>query len=424
MLEELEARYGHFFITGEAGTGKSTLLRRFRESTAKSIVVLAPTGIAAVNVQGQTIHSFFGFKPDITPEDAKNAAARALRYRGEELYASIQTIVIDEVSMVRADLMDCIDVFLRSARQKPETPFGGVQMVFIGDLYQLSPVVTSRDQQVFEEHYPSPYFFDSQVFSKIAFTLIELTEIFRQEDPRFVALLNAVRSDSLSGELLDYLNERSDPSYGLAELDSYIFLTTTNAQAKAINQRELKRLGGRSRNFVGHVEGEFQAKDLPTDEDLELKVGAQVMLLSNDGQGRWVNGTMGKVEDFGPDEVLVKLENAAVEPIHPVKWEIFRYEYDRKRRALTSSVVGTFVQYPLKLGWAITVHKSQGKTFDRVVIDPGSGFFAPGQMYVALSRCRTLEGIILTRALSAARVRVDDRVTRFLAGVKEKTVVG
>ena len=413
-LELIEAGERHCFITGEAGTGKSTLLQYFRRTSAKSVVVLAPTGVAAVNVQGQTIHSFFGFKPDITPEDAKDAAKRALRYRDEELYRSIQVLVIDEVSMVRADLLDCVDIFLRCARQT-ESPFGGVQMVFIGDLFQLPPVVVDRDREIFEEHYPSPYFFDSRVFSQLEFELIELDQVFRQQDLGFIALLNAVRNNTVNAEQLSCLNSRHDPGYALASLELYVFLTPTNAKAKEINQRELRRLETVSKTFSGYVEGEFQARDLPTDEELELKLGAQVMLLNNDSQGRWVNGTMGKVVSFGNEEILVKLENGETESVLPVQWEIFRYDYDRKRKILTSSVLGTFTQYPLKLGWAITVHKSQGKTFDRVVIDPGTGFFATGQMYVALSRCRTLEGIILAKELSPRQIRVDERVKRFLA---------
>jgi len=418
-LENAEHSNAHVFLTGKAGTGKSTLLNHFRETTEKKIAVLAPTGVAAVTIHGQTVHSFFGFRPDITVEEAKRIAARALRDQEDKLYRNLEAVIIDEVSMLRADVLDCIDAFLQTVRKSKRIPFGGLRMIFIGDLYQLPPVVTSRDREVFKEHYASPYFFDAKVMQKVPLELLELETVYRQKDERFVEILNAVRNNTLSEDQVASLNERFDAGFD-AESNFYVHLVATNAQASEINARKLDSLEEKMAFFEGVIEGEFSPKDLPTEPMLHLKVGAQVMLLNNDSFGRWVNGTMAVVTELqeakkGQEpEVRVELEDGGDYEILPSRWDIFRYQLDEKKKRLTTETIGTFTQYPLKLAWAVTIHKSQGKTFDRVVIDAGRGMFAPGQMYVALSRCRALEGMVLTQPLQRHQVFVDRRIVNFM----------
>jgi hypothetical protein len=426
ILDLLEGGSSHVFLTGKAGTGKSTLLNHFRETTKKKVAVLAPTGVAAVNIRGQTVHSFFGFRPDITVKEAKRLAGRALREEKGGLYRELDLAVIDEVSMLRSDLLDCMDAFLKTVRKERNLPFGGLRMVFIGDLYQLPPVVTARDKAVFEEHYASPYFFDAKIFPKLELELVELETVFRQKDPRFVELLNSVRNNTLSDDQIDDLNRRCEPDWeGVEGLT--VHLTATNAQALEINHRKLQSLPGGPFSYEGLVDGDFPEKDLPTERVLNLKTGAQVMLLSNDSFGRWVNGTMATVTALNDGrkndeaEVTVELEDGREYDLAPVRWDLFRYALDPKRKALTTETVGSFTQYPVKLAWAVTIHKSQGRTFDRVVIDAGRGMFAPGQMYVALSRCRTLEGLVLTRPVTRSHVFVDRRIVTFMTRHRYRT---
>ncbi|MFH1654457.1 MAG: AAA family ATPase [Pseudomonadota bacterium] len=399
-------------VAGRAGTGKSTFLEYFRSKTKKKIVVLAPTGVAAVNVGGQTIHSFFGFKPDITPEQAIRNANNAKKKKREKLYQSIDTIVIDEVSMVRADLMDCIDTFLRTIRAKRSMAFGGVQLLLVGDLYQLPPVVTWHEKELFSDHYKSPYFFDSHVFADVSLEYIELEKVYRQSDSNFIHMLNAVRNNSITKDVISAFNSRFDPNF--EPHGQYIYLTAVNRRAFEINVEKLSQLPSRGRTFYGDVVGDFDTKALPTEVGLKLKKGAQVMLLNNDRLGRWVNGTIGTISSLEQDGVSVKFPDGSIEEIEPFTWEMYRYQYDNKKKVVATESVGSFMQYPLKLAWAITIHKSQGKTFDHVVIDVGKGTFATGQMYVALSRCRTLEGIVLKRELQKSHIWVDWRVVKFV----------
>ncbi len=412
-------------MTGKAGTGKSTLLNHFRETTEKKIAVLAPTGVAAVNIRGQTVHSFFGFRPDITVKEAKRLAGRALREEEDGLYRELDAAVIDEASMLRADVLDCIDAFLKVVR-KSKLPFGGLRFVFIGDLYQLPPVVTSRDKTVFGEHYASPYFFDAQVFPKLALELVELETVFRQKDPRFVELLNSVRNNTLSDDQIEGLNRRCEPDWEGTE-GLTVHLTATNVQASEINHRKLQLLSGRPFSYEGLVEGDFAEKNLPTERVLSLKTGSQVMLLNNDSFGRWVNGTMATVTQLQEGargrepEVHVELEDGREYDLAPARWDLFRYALDAKKKTLTTETIGSFTQYPVKLAWAVTIHKSQGRTFDRVVIDAGRGMFAPGQMYVALSRCRTLEGLVLTKPVTRSHVFVDRRIVTFMTRHRYRT---
>lgn len=413
----LEKTSQSVFVTGKAGTGKSTLLRYFRDNTAKDIVVLAPTGVAAVNIQGQTIHSFFGFKPDITPD-----AVHKIRVgkKKKALYKNLEAVVIDEISMVRADLLDCVDRFLKIHGPQKTRPFGGLQMIFIGDLYQLPPVVTSAERDIFRGPYPSPYFFDAKVIAETPFEFVELEKIYRQKDRNFILLLNAIRNNSVTPEQLAEINARCDPKFVPSSDDLYIYLTTTNDLADRINNSHLENL--KSESFVadGQLLGDFDRKSLPTQETLELKEGAQVMLLNNDRQGRWINGSLGKITSIlkkRDDPVVeVELQDGDLVKLTPFTWEMFRFTFDEETQTLASESVGSFTQYPLRLAWAVTIHKSQGKTFSKVVIDIGRGTFSHGQLYVALSRCTTLDGMVLQKPVAKRHILMDWRVVKFLTG--------
>jgi len=417
-LDLLENSSRSVFITGRAGTGKSTLLEVFREATAKRIAVVAPTGVAALNVRGQTIHSFCRFKPGITLDTVKKLRPR----RGEEsLYRNLETVVIDEISMVRADLLDCVDKFFRLNGPRPKKPFGGLQMVFIGDLYQLPPVVTSAERRLFAAPYETPYFFSARIMAdpKFGMEFIELEKIYRQTESDFIGLLNGIRNRSITDEELARLNALTDPAFVPPDDGFFVVLTSTNDLAAVRNREKLARLPGRTRRYAGLIEGEFDRSSLPTEEILELKAGAQVMLLTNDPRGRWVNGTIGRVDGIvrekGRDDiVVVELQEGGVIEIAPNLWELFEFRYDAAAEKIVSEPVGAFTQYPLKLAWAITIHKSQGQSFDKVVIDLGRGAFAHGQVYVALSRCRSFGGLVLRRPIDRHHIRMDWRVVRFL----------
>ena len=411
-LDLMENTEASVFLTGRAGTGKSTLLRYFREHTKKRVVVLAPTGVAAVNVNGQTLHSFFGFKPGTTLESVKKRFDKKAA-----IFKKLQTIVIDEVSMVRADMLDCIDKFLRLNGPFQSAPFGGVQMIFIGDLYQLPPVV-SAEERGWLSHYASPYFFDAPAFRELDPHYIELTQIYRQQDPEFIEVLNAVRVAQLSDRHLEIINQRVQEEIFDDELP-YVYLTTRVDMADSVNAAKLAALHGKQVVLSGYVGGAFKESMLPTAMELVLKEAAQVMLLNNDQQGRWVNGDIGIVQAFqkgddGTTIVRVKLENGDEVEVTPFTWEKIKFDYNTKEEKIESEVDGSFTQYPLRLAWAVTIHKGQGKTFDRVVVDFGRGTFAHGQAYVALSRCRTLGGLILKSPLQSRHVFIDDRVVEFM----------
>jgi len=421
-LDLLEKTDKSVFITGRAGTGKSTLLDYFREQTKKNMVVLAPTGVAALHVQGQTIHSFFGFRPDITLEKVKK-----LHPLKQKLIRNLETIIIDEISMVRADLLDCVDKCLRLNGKYADLPFGGLQLILIGDLYQLPPVVTQSESQVFSIHYDSPYFFSARAFQDENFDLefIELEKVFRQKDSDFLELLNAIRNRSVTEEQLARLNSRCQPDFVPEENLFYITLTSTNEAADLINEEHLSQLPGSIHRYQGEIEGEFDRGSLPTAEILTLKEGAQVMLLSNEPYGRWVNGTLGRIEEIikipnSPEVIMVRLQNEDLVDVLPHQWELFHFEFDPKKNRIKSKVVGTFTQYPLRLAWAVTIHKSQGKTFDRVIVDVGHGTFAHGQVYVALSRCTNFEGLILKKPIKKSHIMMDYRVVRFLTQFQYK----
>ena len=408
----------HLFVTGRAGTGKSTLLQLIRRTTRRQLAIVAPTGVAALNVRGQTIHSFFGFPGKLLrPGDVR-------RRRNRHLFERLETLVIDEVSMVRADLLDRVDESLRLNRDRPGEPFGGVQVVLFGDLFQLPPVVANPAERALFEGptagYRSPYFFDARVWGELgrqdepqALEMLELNTVFRQKARQFVRLLDAVREGHFDHDDLLDLNQRAvdESAFGA---EPAITLTSTNRLADAINQRELGRLEGRAVRYVGELEGSFDSRNLPTDLALAIKPGAQVMFVRNDAAGRrYVNGTIGLVTAAEPERLVVRVEeDGRREELEVARetWENVRYALDPETGRIREDVTGTFEQYPLKLAWAITIHKSQGKTFERMHLDLGRGAFETGQTYVALSRCRTLDGIRLVRPLRARDVLVDERV--------------
>lgn len=419
FLRAFEAvREGHnLFVTGKAGTGKSTFLQYLRDTSGRETVVLAPTGVAALNVGGQTIHSFFGFRPDITPHKVPE-----LRPKAEEVYRSLELLVIDEVSMVRADLLDSVEAFLRLHGPRPGEAFGGVQVVLIGDLYQLPPVVTRRERAALEV-YRSPYFFDSEAFKRTPFELMEFEKVYRHSDPLFLEILEAIRTNSVREEHLKVLNSRCITDFDPPEGELYVYLTTTNDLAERINEERLARLPGSPVRYRGWIEGAFDPKALPTSIELSLKPEAQVMLLNNDPEGRWANGYIGRVAEIEPrkgepDVIWIELEDGTVIDILPYRWEMFEFYFDPKEGKLKSRTIGAFIQYPLKLSWAVTIHKAQGLTFEKVVLDVGRGTFSHGQLYVALSRCRSLEGLVLKRPVERRHVLLDRRIVRFLTRLK------
>jgi ATP-dependent DNA helicase PIF1 len=404
------------FITGKAGTGKSTLLGYFRENTKKNIVVLAPTGVAALNVGGQTVHSFFRFKPDVTLSKVKKLKQK--QADGETVYQRLDAIVIDEISMVRADLLDCVDKFMRLNGKSRLLPFGGAQMIFIGDLYQLPPVVGREERQIFRDSYNSPYFFDAKLFEQgFEMDLVELEKVYRQKDERLITVLNAIRNNTATEAHLRVLNQNCDPAFEPPPGDLYIYLTTTNAVAAEINEARVAKLPGEPTVSEGVITGNFERKSFPTDVSLKLKIGAQVMLLNNDPGGRWVNGSIGRVTAvYEEDELVLGVELSDGRPVEvsPYTWELFDFTFDPEKKSISAEKVGSFRQLPLKTAWAITIHKSQGKTFPKIILDIGRGAFAHGQTYVALSRCTDLAGLVLKKPLKKSHILMDWRVVDFI----------
>ncbi|GEM_PF-929989 len=401
------------FITGKAGTGKSTLLQYFKEETDKDFVVLAPTGVAALNVGGATLHSFFRLPPrPIHPDEIKSLSSKSRR----KIYQSVDIIIIDEVSMVRADMMDVIDRFMRLNGKNSHLPFGGVQMIFIGDLFQLPPVVSSEEEaKLFSTTYQSPFFFSAKVFDELGMKIVELTKVYRQKQQAFVELLNSIRNNQIGINDIQRINQRYQPQFESNLNEYYITLTTTNKIAAQINAAHLERLTTRQHHFEGEIQGKFDKGTFPTDLRLSLKEGAQVMFVKNDSDGRWVNGTLGRIKKIQKDQIRVETADKNTYTVKPVKWEIANYQFDEKTHKLTTEVIGSFKQYPLRLAWGMTIHKSQGKQFDKVIIDLGWGTFAHGQLYVALSRCKTLEGLVLKTKVRPKDVIVDQRVVVFFS---------
>lgn len=409
VFAAIEGTRQHVFVTGRAGTGKSTLLNHLSWNTEKQIVIAAPTGVAALNVGGQTIHSLFRLPIGVIADHPLEQSAEL-----RKLLNTIDTLVIDEVSMVNADLMDAIDRALRQARQRADEPFGGVQIVLFGDPYQLAPVPGDSDERAyFADTYRSMWFFDARVWREAELVIFELTQIHRQHEADFKAMLNAVRHGRVTKEVADRLNElgaRTPPD------DGTITLATRNDSVNRINATALQRLSGRALSAKAEVTGDFGNRTYPADETLELKVGAQVMFLRNDngyGDGpRWVNGSIGTVTRI--DSTVFVDVDGVVHEVEPAVWEKYKYSYDSVAKKLTKDVVAEFTQFPLRLAWAVTIHKSQGKTYDSAIVDLGARAFSPGQTYVALSRLTSLGGLYLTRPLRPSDIMVDENVQRFM----------
>ncbi|MGP4977215.1 AAA family ATPase [Brachybacterium tyrofermentans] len=406
----------HLFLTGRAGTGKSTLIRRFLETTDRNALTVAPTGIAALNVEGYTIHRLFSFPLGVSEE-----LVRGPRYypgRFAETLAQLDTLVIDEASMVRADLFDALAAALERFGPHPGEPFGGVQLVLSGDLYQLPPVVHDAEAEHIEHHYGTPYFFSSRAFDRDSFPVIELSTVFRQlGEDRLVDLLNAVREGTLLEDARAELNARTDPEFEPEPDEFWLTLATTNRIVRSRNRQMLERLPDASQTFTAEITGDTDGFEHPTEDRLDLAVGAQVMMLNNDPWDRWVNGTLGRVTAIGRDRegpaIEVLLRDGRSEQVRPHTWDVTRPVAEGG--SLTHEVLGTFTQLPMKLAWAITIHKSQGQTLDRVVVDLTGGTFANGQLYVALSRCTSLEGLVLRRDVLPRDLKSDPRIRRFLA---------
>ena len=406
----------HLFLTGKAGTGKTTFLHTLKERLPKRMVVVAPTGIAAINAKGVTIHSFFqlGFGPQIP--GTKQGASKKYQFRKNKLklIRSIDLVVIDEVSMVRADVLDAIDGVLRQYRN-PNRPFGGVQMLMIGDMQQLAPVAKEEEWRLLSPHYSSPYFFSSKALQSTDFVTIELKKVYRQSDPLFLDILNQVRTNTIDAATLARLNERYLPDFVPDKKDGYIQLTTHNRQADAINQRELEALTSHACHYQANVDGDFPEMSYPTDSDLILKVGAQVMFVKNDSSRdkAYYNGMIGEVVNMNDKYIeVLSHERGVVIKVGHEKWENTQYVIDEKTKEIEEKIIGIFAQFPLKTAWAITVHKSQGLTFEHAIINVQNSF-AHGQTYVALSRCKTLEGLVLSNPIPASAIINDSTVQEF-----------
>lgn len=417
VLNLLKNTNESIFITGKAGTGKSSLLKYYVKNSNKKLVILAPTGIAALNVTGQTIHSFFRFPPSIiNPNQIQPDFVRA------ELFKNLQMVIIDEISMVRADLMDAVDMALRKNRNRLDESFGGVQMVFIGDLFQLPPVLVDKDRDYILKVYGGQYFFDAPVFKTFKYHFKELKTIFRQsnEQPEFKTMLNSIRNNEAKFNDMALLNSRHKDNAG--EQESSIFLTTRKNIARNINNDELENLPGEKFTYNGLLSGKYlklkeEAEEkledkLPAPYKLELKKGAQIMMLKNDGGKRWVNGSIGKIDKLETNSIVINIGGNKYK-IERENWNEVEYFLNKETKEIEERMIAGFCQFPLQLSYAMTIHKSQGKTFDKITVDVGTGAFAHGQVYVALSRCRTLEGIVLNNPIRNKDIIVDSRVIEF-----------
>jgi ATP-dependent exoDNAse (exonuclease V) alpha subunit len=407
------------FISGRAGTGKTTLVNYLRNHIQDQVAVVAPTGVAALQVKGMTIHSFFRFPPRlIFPEDDIK------KLKDRRLYNKLSVLIIDEISMVRADMIDAIDMFLRINGPREGRPFGGVQLIFVGDLFQLPPVVRPEEMEVLRERgYDAAFFFNAKILHRTDMTCIELQKIFRQKDKTFTDLLNHIRINQGAQNAIQIINETCYRPEGSNR--QAITLTTTNQRADSMNAKEMRLLDTETKIYKGKIDGKFNVdeRNLPSPLDLTLKLGARVMFTANDRNipRRWMNGTLGKVIQFGSDSITVEIDmpfsekskNHHLVEVPIFSWESYQYEFDEKENQIKPVVNGKFEQFPLMLAWAVTIHKSQGKTLERVNVDLSGGTFAPGQVYVALSRCTTLEGIELEQPIRISDIKTDQQVKSF-----------
>ena len=434
-LQILNFTHRSLFLTGKAGTGKSTFLRYIAATTKKKHIVLAPTGIAAINAGGSTLHSFFKlpFHP-LLPNDSQYSIRnlrKTMKYNGEKckLLREVELIIIDEISMVRADIIDFIDKVLRVYNRNMREPFGGKQMLFVGDIYQLEPVVRDEDRQLLHPFYPSAFFFDAKVFQQMQLVSIELTKVYRQNDPTFIALLDHIRTSAVTATDLYTLNHQVGAQVDTAANGLAITLSTRRDTVDYINSTRLRELEGEATLFEGVIEGDFPENNLPSPLHLELKVGAQVLFVRNDKEKRWGNGTLGTITGFtqneedAPGTIQVCTEDGAELDVEREIWDNIKYSFNEKEQKIEEQTIGTFRQFPLRLAWAITVHKSQGLTFRYVKIDFSGGVFAGGQTYVALSRCTSLQGISLQKPIRPEDIFIKSEVTRFAHTYNDQRII-
>lgn len=417
------------FLTGKAGTGKSTFLRYITKTTTKKFVVLAPTGIAAVNVGGQTLHSFFKipFKP-ILPDDPDFAISRLrkrMKYSHEliKLIKELELIIIDEISMVRADIIDFIDKILRVYSGNMRVPFGGKQMLFVGDIFQLEPVVTGEMKDILRLRYNHPYFFCARVFDDFSLVPIELRKVYRQNDSEFIEMLDRVRVGHPTANDIARINARVVDESAINKDEMIMTIATRREIVDGINDTRLDALPGKVKEYEGEIKEDFPLSSIPTDMTLELKVGAQVVFIKNDMQHRWVNGSLGRVVELSEDAITVELENKSKHTVERERWSNVKYIYDEERKSVIEEEIGSFTQFPLKLAWALTIHKSQGLTFNNIFIDFGRGAFTGGQSYVALSRCTSLDGIRLMSTINERDVWVHPAIVKFSQTFNDNSLI-
>ena len=420
------------FLTGKAGTGKSTFMRHIAATIKKKHIILAPTGIAAINAGGNTLHSFFKlpFHP-LLPNDKRYSTRNirdTLKYNGEKnkLLREVELIIIDEISMVRADIIDFIDKVLRIYNRNMREPFGGKQLLLVGDIYQLEPVIKEEERQLLRPFYPSNFFFDAQVFREMQLIAVELKKVYRQRDAQFIALLDHIRTSHVSDSDLRLLNAQVNAEIGTEAERLSITLSGRRDTVDYINEKQLNTLPDQPTIFYGHIEGEFPESSLPTPMELEVKTGAQVLFIKNDKERRWVNGTLGTIIGFGDEEdgiIYVRTEDGRDFDVQREIWSNVRYTFNEKEQKIEEEEIGSYQQFPLRLAWAITVHKSQGLTFNNVKIDFTGGVFAGGQTYVALSRCTSLQGISLQEPIRRENIFVRTEVTNFARNYNNLNII-
>ena len=420
------------FLTGKAGTGKSTFMRHIAATIKKKHIILAPTGIAAINAGGSTLHSFFKlpFHP-LLPNDKRYSTRNirdTLKYNGEKnkLLREVELIIIDEISMVRADIIDFIDKVLRIYNRNMREPFGGKQLLLVGDIYQLEPVIKEEERQLLRPFYPSNFFFDAQVFREMQLIAVELKKVYRQRDAQFIALLDHIRTSHVSDSDLRLLNAQVNAEIGAEAGRLSITLSGRRDTVDYINEKQLNTLPDQPTIFYGHIEGEFPESSLPTPMELEVKTGAQVLFIKNDKERRWVNGMLGTIIGFGDEEdgiIYVRTEDGRDFDVQREIWSNVRYTFNEKEQKIEEEEIGSYQQFPLRLAWAITVHKSQGLTFNNVKIDFTGGVFAGGQTYVALSRCTSLQGISLQEPIRRENIFVRTEVTNFARNYNNLNII-